>query len=137
MIDQKMMELLKRENTGFNLELGIEFVEIRKDYARTEILIGSKHLNPQGIVHGGCTFSLMDATGGVAALMQGYYVSTASSDIHYLNPAANTQKLIGEANVIKNGKNLLVYDVEARDQDHTLIAKATFTYFRLEKKVWE
>jgi len=135
MINSKIKSLLERENTGYNKEMGIVFTDIQKDYAKAEISIEDKHLNPNKHIHGGCIFALMDTVGGVAAIMQGNLITTASSDIHYINPGFHTKKLFAEARPIKNGKNLLVYDVEAKDDQNTVLAKATFTYFRLEQKL--
>lgn len=129
MIDPKTIE--EHLSEGFNHELGIHLLEIKDSFALAEIDIEKKHLNPYGIVHGGCIFTLMDTVGGIAARTQGDAVTTSSSNITFLNPANDAKKLIARAEKIKNGKNLLIYDVVTTDEKGILIAKSTLTYFRL------
>ena len=125
-----LKKIIQRENVGFNRELGIHLLDVCDSFARAEIEIEEKHLNPFGIVHGGCIFSLMDTVGGIAACTQGNAVTTSSCSVSFLN-AGSGKKLIAQAEKIKNGKNLLVYDVTVTDENETLIAKSTLTYFKL------
>ena len=135
MAGDRIPELIRRENSGFNRELGIRFAELKEGYARAELTITSKHLNPYGAVHGGCIFSLMDTAGGAAAVARGNRISTSSGSISFMNAATQSEKLIAEAEELKNGKHLLVYDVTVKDESGRLIAKSTITYFRLPEKI--
>lgn len=120
---------------GFASDIGIKILSISKGYAKAEINIEKKHLNPGNSVHGGCIFSLADTVGGVAAWSRGNYVVTSSSNINYLNPAIDSKRLIGIAKEIKFGKKILIYDVEIWDEKDRLIAKVTNTYYSLGKKL--
>lgn len=120
---------------GFNKDIGIKIISISDGYAKAEIDIEERHLNPGKSVHGGCIFTLADTVGGCAAWTRGSYIATCSSSINYLNPAINTKKLIGIANEIKCGKNILVYDVEIYDEKDILIAKVSNSYYKLGDKV--
>lgn len=139
------LDILKEENfnkmiedinelDGFANDIGIKILSISKGYAKAEINIYKKHLNPGNSVHGGCIFTLADSVGGLAAWSRGSYVATVSSNINYLNPAIECNKLIGTAREIKYGKKLSVYEVEIYDEKDRLIAKATNTYYNLGKK---
>ena len=127
--------VIQRENVGFNRELGIRLIEVRDSFACGEIKLEEKHLNPFGNVHGGSIFTLMDTIGGVAASTQGNFVATSSSAITFLNPASKGDTLIARAEKIKNGKSLLIYELTVTTEKEVLIAKATFTYFRLPQKI--
>lgn len=120
---------------GFASDIGIKMLSISEGYAKAEINIEKKHLNPGNSVHGGCIFSLADTVGGAAAWSRGNYVVTSSSNINYLNPAIESKRLIGIAKEIKFGKKILVYDVEIWDEKDRLIAKVTNTYYNLGKKL--
>lgn len=132
-MDYEKLILKRNEDTGYNSYLGIEFTQIKDNFAQAEIEVEQKHLNPRGVVHGGCIFSLMDTAGGVAAITSGNLITTSSSHVTFLNPAA-CKRLIARATEIKVGKSLLVFDVEATDENGRLLAKGTFTYFRLKEK---
>lgn len=114
---------------GFIQLLGMKIVDISHGYCKGVLPIKPEHLNPQGIVHGGCTFALADTIGGSAALTHGKNVVTVDSTIHYLAPACNTKKLIAEAKEIKYGSKIAVYEVNIFNDDGTMIAASMQSYF--------
>lgn len=126
-------ELLQKRNQSgtFNDMLGIRTTDISEGYARTEMLIESKHHNINGSVHGGCIFSLADATAGSAAYSHGDTMTTLSGNINFLRPAIGVRKLIGKAREVKHGNAVSVIDVEISDEVNFLIAKCTFTFFNI------
>ncbi len=117
---------------GFIHLLGMRITEISQGCCKGEISMKPEILNPQGIVHGGCTFALADTIGGSAALTHGKNVVTVDSTIHYLAPVCNTQKLIAEAREIKYGSRIAVYEVNIFKDDGTLVAISTHSYFIME-----
>ena len=56
----------KNELEGFGKEVGVKIVDISEGYAKCEIEIDERHLNPGKSVHGGCIYTLADIVGGVA-----------------------------------------------------------------------
>ena len=126
-----LRQLLKLREPGFTEEIGIEFTKAENSCAEGRILIEKRHLNPSGTVHGGCIFSLMDALAGVAASSGGNRVATSSSNVLFLNAAADTNYIKAFAKPIKLGKTLQVFDVEVLDDADRLIAKANITVFIL------
>ncbi len=82
--------------------------------------------------HGGSISALMDATMGVCALSQviprGNVVSTIEMKISFLSPGLKGDRLIGTANIIKDGKRLIFVEGEIRNQEGKLIAFATGTF---------
>lgn len=118
-------------NNKFAARIGIRTTKIEEGYAEGEIDIAPEHGNAVGSVHGGCIFSLADTIGGAAASSHGARVTTISSDFHYLSPALKAVRLFAAAREIKNGKHIIVCDVEISDVSGKLIAKGTFSYFNL------
>ncbi len=129
-------ERLKKDRfVGFTKEIGYRTVEAREGYARGELVLSEKHGNPIGTVHGGVFFTIADNTGGTAATTRGRYVTTISGEIHYLRPAFDCKKLIGESREIKVGKKICVYQVMITDETGRELALATMTYQYLDKYV--
>lgn len=131
---QKIMEYRQRENHFGNL-IGMTIAEASDGYARGELKIRPEHLNPLGTVHGGCLYTLADSIGGTASATRGTITPTVSSDMHFLNPAKDTDKLICEAREIKRGRTISVYAIEIRSDAGKLIADGTFTYFNVGKEL--
>ncbi len=122
-------EILKsHRNKGFTKEVGFVTTEIREGYARGELTIQEKHMNPVGSVHGGVLLTIADNLGGTAATSRGRFVTTLSANIQYLRPAIDSKKLYGETTEVKLGKNISVYEVMITDDAGREIAKATLDY---------
>ena len=120
---EKLCELRNKQNRFGDLA-GVRIVEIREGYARTELEVRPELLNP-----------MADITGGSAAVSHGEQVTTADADIRYLRPGIHVKKLTAESREIKKGKNLLVYQVEIRDEKETLLAAATLSYMSLHERI--
>ncbi|MCD8332784.1 MAG: PaaI family thioesterase [Clostridiales bacterium] len=129
------IELYKKlRQSGFIREVGFEAAEMENGYARCELVLQEKHFNPIGSVHGGVIFTMADTVGGAAAVSRGRSVTTVSGDIHFLRPAMNSKKLIGESQEVKTGKNMCVYNVMISDETGRQIAMATMTYYYIQEK---
>lgn len=118
---------------GFIAMTGIKFIDAGDGYARGEVEIREEHLNPIGSVHGGMIFTLADTIGGFAAISKGRLCTTASSEIHYLNPAINVKKLAAISNELKIGKRMAVIETLIVDENERNIAKVTSTFFYLNE----
>lgn len=134
-IDFEKLIKYRNDLDGFSKEIGVKILDISDGYAKAEINIERKHINPGNSVHGGYIFTLADIVGGSAAWSRGNYVVTISSNITYLNPAIDSKKIIAEAKEVKWGKAILVYDIEVYDEKNRLLAKAINSYFNIGKKL--
>ena len=132
----KLVEIRNAQH-GFPNHLGIRVLEITKGCARAEMdLERPEFMNATGnTVHGGVIYSLADSVTGAAAWSSGHFAATASSEIHYINAAMHSKKLIGIARAIKFGKRLFVFDAEIRDDQDLLIAKGLFSYMPLPRLI--
>ena len=135
-MNYKKYEEFRNNAPGFTKEMDMIFTEVSEGYAKAEMEVQQKHMNPIGSVHGGVIFALADTTGGVAATAKNdSFVTTVSGNINYLNPAINVKKLIATTKELKVGKNILVYDVTIADETEKVIAEARMTYFNLNKEI--
>jgi acyl-CoA thioesterase len=130
MVDYEKLKQIR--NMGFIKHTGIKTVELREGYAKGEIVLDERHANPIGSTHGGVCIYIEEHDIGIAFASPAT-VTTVSGNINYLRPAMNCKKLIGESREIKIGKKMCVYDVMITDENDREIAKATMTYFYLDK----
>ncbi len=128
---EKILMIRGRENTFAN-ELGIKTVSFIEGKARAELTITDKIKNLNGSVHGGCIYALADNVGGTVSSGDGYRVVTLSGSLDFLRPAMNCEKLIGTAELIKNGKKIVVVEVRISDEHDRLIAMGVFDYSKMQ-----
>ncbi len=134
-MDYEALCKARNEQNAFGNLVGVRIVEIREGYARSELEMREELSNPIGSLHGGCLFTMADITGGSAAVSHGEQVTTADADIRYLRAGIGVKKVTAEAFEIKKGKNLLIYRVDMRDENGTLLTTGTLTYMSLHKKI--
>lgn len=134
-MDYEYLRKVRNQKNAFRNLVGVKIVEIREGYARTELEIRPQLLNPIGSVHGGVLFTMIDITGGSAAVSHGDNVTTVDADIRYLRPGIGMKKIVCEAEEIKCGKRLLVYRLDVMDERKQILATGTATYMALNNKV--
>ena len=70
--------------------VGFSVTERSETHCVTELTLEKKHLNPNGVVHGGVLYTLADTGMGgalMAALPEGHYCATIEIKIAYFRPA--------------------------------------------------
>ena len=111
----------------FPLRTFLDFTiqEVSEGVAVAALDIDDRHLNPNGVIHGGVIFTLADTAMGKATmsvLREGQICASIELSVRYLRPI-NKGKLIATASVIKAGKS--VVHLESRvvgGDDEKLIA---------------
>lgn len=133
---KKLLFERNKSNNDFGTDLGVKILEIGEGYAYGEFPIKKEHKNLIGTIHAGVLFTFADVVAGSATMAYGSYATTINSVINYLNPApVDTKKLIGKSRVVRNGRTIMVVDVEITDENETLIATSTFTLYRIKKMI--
>ena len=133
-MDYQKLSEWRNKNNLFARMLDMQITEISEGYAKAEMNVSEKHLNPVESVHGGCLFTLLDIAGSAAASSHGYHVTTLDANIHYLRAGLHTTRLTAETREIKRGKKVMVYDISVADQDGCVLAEGMFTYMSLGKE---
>jgi uncharacterized protein (TIGR00369 family) len=85
-----------------------------------------RHVNLQGLVHGGMLAILADTACGLSirsAMEPGRLHVTTDLDIHYLAPA-KPGRLFGRGKAIKVGRTLAFAEASVEDLEGTLLARA-------------
>lgn len=134
------------ENTGaltdsngpsFPLQEFLAF-EIRRGerVAETSLMIGPQHLNPNGVIHGGVAFSLMDTAMGAAAMSavpEGGMCATIEVQARF-HAGASSGVLRSEATVLSAGRRVIHLSSRTTDANGRLIASATGSFAVLEPR---
>jgi len=120
----------ERQSPRFAEINGIVYGEITETTARAYIDVTEASLNLYGIIHGGLLFSLADSTAGMCAKANGDSSVTLAANINYLE-AISTGRITAYANLIRRGKTTTVIDVTITSDQDVLLAKGTFTMYRV------
>ena len=133
-MDPRRKEYLTKrldEKRHFAKANGIRLTQLSEGHAVVEMDVDEDKLNPTGIVHGGCLFTMCDVCAGVAAYAYGHTVTTVDANIHFVRAGRNVKRLIAENKEIKRGRTLIVSGVEVKDENGNLLASGTFTFMVL------
>ena len=113
----------------FARDLGIEIVEVSLGRAVSRVRIEDRHMNFNGVAHGGLTFTLADAAFGYACNSQG--IVSAGIDVHmvYSLPARVGDVLTATAVEIARSSRLSSYRIDVVRSDGKLVAAMTGTAY--------
>lgn len=114
---------------AFVLGLGIELIEVSTGRAVTRVVIEDRHLNFNGVCHGGLTFTLADTAFGYACNSHG--IMAGGVDVHmiYSRGVKLGDVLTATAVEISRTAKLAHYRVDVTRGDGTLVAAMTGTAF--------
>lgn len=110
--------------------LGIVLEEVRVDYARMRLPFRPVLNQPQGVMHGGATASLIDSV-VVPAIGSGYdeprRMMTIDMQIQYLG-AIVSEDAVAEGWTTKRGRSTVFCRAEVRTESAGLVATGTLVY---------
>jgi len=118
----------------FSRELGIELVESSLGHAVCRVRVEQRHMNFNGVTHGGVTFTLADAAFGYACNSQGAVAAGVDAHIVYSLPARAGDVLTATAVEISRSNRLSTYRVDVVRSDGRLVAAMTGTAFISDKQ---
>jgi uncharacterized protein (TIGR00369 family) len=110
----------------FHTWAGMEVVEASRGEVTVAMVVEDRHVNLQGLVHGGMLAILADTACGLSirsAMEPGRLHVTADLDIHFLAPA-RPGTLYGRGAAVKIGRSLAFAEASIEDATGTLLAKA-------------
>lgn len=121
-----------RNSNPFHELIGVELAARSPGYARVRLPMSERvRGGVAGSVHGGVLSALADiATLGAMGTVfseRERAAGTAELSISYLRPALGAY-VDAEARVLKKGRTLAVIDVDLKDSDGRLVAKARVSY---------
>lgn len=122
-----MVALADRDT--FVRSLGIEVVEVWQGRAVCRVAIEDRHLNFNGVVHGGLIFSLSDSALGYASNAAGLMTAAIDAHILYSRPTRAGDVLTATAVEITRTSRLASYRIDVVRRDGSLVAAMTGTTF--------
>ena len=129
-MNQKPVELPKKGKSPYINLLGIRFTALEPGLCRCEMDADpEKHLNMQGYLHGGASFSLMDTAMGAALhpmIAETEAGVTLEIQINYLR-RVTTGLLQCEARVLRKGKRVAFFEADVQCGGK-VVAHATGSY---------
>jgi acyl-CoA thioesterase len=128
-LKELLIETMKTRSPYWAL-LGMETVDVKKGWAKVRLPFEKKLLQPLGIAHGGAIFSPADSAVAMALIglvERDEVFTTIEMKINYLMPFKGGE-ITAEAKIVYKGSKTALGDVEVRNSDGNLIAKALATY---------
>jgi uncharacterized protein (TIGR00369 family) len=113
-------------SSAFHTWAGMEVVEASAGEVTVTMDVLDRHVNLQGLVHGGMLAILADTACGLSirsAMEPGRLHVTTDLDIHYLAPA-RPGRLVGRGKAIRVGRSLAFAEASIEDAQGRLLAKA-------------
>ena len=133
---EHITELIDLINRGaYFLLLGMKVCELGKGYARVEIDLQGKHLNPFGAIHGGVYSSLIDTATYLSVYCEldeiaGY--TTLDLSVNNLS-MVREGRIIAEGRSIKVGRSICLAESTVKDANGKLLAHGTSKLMVLEE----
>lgn len=124
----------KLNNLPFAKLLGMRLSDIRPNEAVVEIDMRDDLKQPNGVLHGGVTATLIDTAMAFAVrtyLTDTEPTATIDLTVHYLRPHVSG-RAICTARVVRPGKRIFTVSADVHNQEGKLIATGLSTYTRLE-----
>lgn len=120
------------ESEGFRDLVGTELASAGDGRAVVNVRAEDKHLNPNGTVHGGVVYTLVDVS-----MAEALNTTIAEGDerpvtieikVNYMNPG-KPGTLVSTAQIRKGGKRVTIVEAEVSQEDSgEVVALATGTY---------
>jgi len=110
----------------FHTWAGMEVVAAAPGEVDVAMDVTERHVNLQGLVHGGMLAILADTACGLSirsAMEPGRLHITTDLDIHFLSPAV-PGRLLGRGRAVRVGRTLAFAEASVEDPDGKLLAKA-------------
>ncbi len=135
-VEQQRERALKRiQSQGFGNFVGLELGHIEPNSCGICCQLDQRHVNPNGVAHGGIIFTMMDAAAGLSAL---YYcddnkiVVTQCADVHFIR-SLRLGRATADARIVKLGRHTVLTEVDVTDEAGTLCARGQFEIFYVLK----
>lgn len=122
------------QGDAFARSNGVQLVEVREGYARTQVHIEPRHLNAGGFVQGSVLFLLADLAFAAATCSHGTLTVTVSSTITFTR-SVSQGTVTAEAREIVDHRRLPYCEVRITDDSQHLLAIFNATGYRKDIEI--
>jgi uncharacterized protein (TIGR00369 family) len=124
----------RRRLGGFHSEVGftVDLERSRPGSCTVTGTVEKRHLNVNGVVHGGVYATILDtAMGGsvVSLLRDGEVTATTSLYVEFLRPAGPGERLSAEGHVVRRGRHLAFVEGNLQDGEGRRLSQAHGTWY--------
>ncbi len=121
---------------GFNELIGLRFVAVTRDEVVSEVVVGDRHVQPYGLVHGGVYASMIETTCSAAAavnvMADGMMCVGLENSTSFLR-AVRSGTLRCTAVPLQRGRRSHVWQADVRGDDGKLAATGRVRMLILEQ----
>ncbi len=110
--------------------LGMDIEDVESGHAIARLEISHDLLNPNGVVHGGVLFTMVDTAMGQAtmtSLEEGQLCASIEVHMRFLRPVV-AGRLEADTTVIRRGRKVVHLESRIRDTDGVLVATGAGTF---------
>ena len=110
--------------------LGMTTTLVEPGRATTSAALGPRHLNPNGVAHGGVIFTLVDTGMGhvtTSLLEEGQHCASVEIQIRFLRPVRCGRVEVQTA-VLRRGRRIVHLESRVHDSQGALVATASGTF---------
>ena len=117
--------------------LGMEFIDIGKDFVIAKMEVTPKVHQPDGVLHGGATVALAESVGSTASYLS---VDHENKTVRGIVISANHLKSVkdgfiyAKATPIHKGRTTQLWEIKVTDDDDNLISHCKLSTMLLNKK---
>ncbi len=137
-----MRDPAEAPTSGIMKMLGGKIESFEEGLSVMSLTLEEKHMNPNGVVHGGVITTLMDeATGHAIVTIRGLEAmeetphATVDMSVSFLSGARVGDELVCQARTLRIGRAVAFAEAEVRRRgSDDLVAKGAFTYAILPKR---
>ena len=102
-------------------ELGLEVLEARQGYLRSQMKVTKKHMAPNGFMHAASVIALLDSAAGYGCRISlpegGSGFTTIELKSNFLGTAREGDTVVCEARLVHGGRTTQVWDAVATHQE--------------------
>jgi acyl-CoA thioesterase len=110
--------------------IGMDLDSPEPGHTLASVTIADEHLNPNGVVHGGVIFTMVDtAMGGacMGVLGDGEICASIEVQVRFLR-AVSTGEIVADTTVLRQGRRVIQLESRVIDQQGILIATAAGSF---------
>ncbi len=110
--------------------LGMDIEDVEPGHAIARLEVSEDLLNPNGVVHGGVLFTMVDTAMGKATMTsveEGQWCASIEIQMRFLRPVSGG-RLEADTRVIRRGRKVVHLESRVRDTDGALVATGAGTF---------
>ena len=129
------LEELNERMRGFATHTGVVIESATPGRGTVSLELSEKTLNPNGTVHGGVFFTLMDVAAGVSGVFKeegNRKLVSQCASVYFLRPAVSG-KITAKSQLIRDGRRTALSRVDVFDEENILLCTGEFELFYVDE----